>query len=698
MNVLTRTSIKTRISLLVLLPTLVALVFAVAQLAAGLNQRQSMTQLAIAIDYIQRLAPLLSALEQEQKTTKIFIYADTGESAALEQHRGAMQAARLGAEQSQQAWLDFIAAQQSQLIPAILPLTTMEQIRKKLSQLTLVRKVADARQDHSDEYKSQYDGNTIWTGVDISRIRQELLKSISQVLVATASDPAVGRSANAYYFLMQAASANNALHDHMDEAMGRNVDNYLFGQLMQYRGLEESYRTLFLEYADEPARQVYAQQLEQDQRLEKGINAYWDVFNLYQSLNSHPLTLSGGVDWASLSHSLRQGYGQLGDALLQQLVTQEQQKLAEANAMVLRAILSLVALLLVISLVTWWVLGSITRPLNRFVALFGQLAGSKDMRLQLAVEGDNELASLSRAFNQLMASFNQTLLAARQQSREMTQLAEQGNQNMVQAMALAANQLSATDSISVAIHEMTTTIEEVSSIAQNTSLAVHNAHQVSLDSSQNWQHSQRMMETLIQELGSTGEVVRRLNLEAEQISGILNVIQGIAEQTNLLALNAAIEAARAGESGRGFAVVADEVRSLAGRTQEATKQIRRQIESLVGGADAAASNMDQLQEEGAKAVAVVLETARSFDALRGELDKIMEMATLIATATEEQTLVSNDINQRISLVRDDSDSLNQQATTTTRAMSRIESCSASLQEQIDVFQLQDMPLGGTPRG
>ena len=691
MNLLTRTSIKTRISLLVLLPTLVALVFAVTQLVAGLNQRQSMTQLAVAIDYIQRLAPLLGALEQEQKTTKIFIYADGADPTALERHRGAMQAARLTAEQSQQQWLDFIQGNQSQLTPDILPEAALAQIHKKLSQLTLVRKVADARQDHSDDYKSQYDGNTIWTGVDISRIRQELLKSISQVLAATASDPAVGRSANAYYFLMQAASANNALHDHMDEAMGRNVDNYLFGQLMQYRGLEESYRTLFLEYADEPARQAYASQLQQDQRLEKGIAAYWDVFNLYQSLNSQPLHLGSGADWASLSRSLRQGYAQLGDGLLQQLVSQEQQKLAQANAQVVRALLVLAGLLLLISLVTWWVLGSISRPLNRFVALFGQLAKSKDMRLQLAAEGDNELASLSRAFNQLMASFNQTLLAARQQSLEMTQLAEQGSHNMTQAMELAANQLTATDSISVAIHEMTTTIEEVSSIAQNTSLAVHNAHQVSLDSSQNWQHSQRMMERLIQELGSTGEVVRRLNLEAEQIGGILNVIQSIAEQTNLLALNAAIEAARAGESGRGFAVVADEVRSLAGRTQESTKQIRQQIESLIGGADAAASNMDQLQEEGAKAVAVVLETARTFDALRDELDKIMEMATLIATATEEQTLVSNDINQRIATVRDDSDALNRQARTTTQAMAQIEACSACLQEQIEAFQLQDMP-------
>lgn len=73
--------------------------------------------------------------------------------------------------------------------------------------------------------------------------------------------------------------------------------------------------------------------------------------------------------------------------------------------------------------------------------------------------------------------------------------------------------------------------------------------------------------------------------------------------------------------------------------------------------------------------------------LRSELDKIMEMATLIATATEEQTMVSNEINQRISSVKDDSQALSRQAQTTSDMMIGIEENTAQLQRSVDAFQI-----------
>ena len=67
---------------------------------------------------------------------------------------------------------------------------------------------------------------------------------------------------------------------------------------------------------------------------------------------------------------------------------------------------------------------------------------------------------------------------------------------------------------------------------------------------------------------------------ADQIGGIVTVINEIAAQTNLLALNATIEAARAGEAGRGFSVVASEVKTLATQTGQSTERIGAKVAEI----------------------------------------------------------------------------------------------------------------------
>jgi len=121
---------------------------------------------------------------------------------------------------------------------------------------------------------------------------------------------------------------------------------------------------------------------------------------------------------------------------------------------------------------------------------------------------------------------------------------------------------------------------------------------------------------------------------AQEITQIINVIDGIAFQTNLLALNAGVEAARAGDAGKGFAVVANEVRALAQRSADAAKDIKELISAST--------------EQVASGVKLVGETGTLLGTIVTQVGEIDEVITGIARATEGQANNLAQVNSVVS--------------------------------------------------
>jgi len=208
------------------------------------------------------------------------------------------------------------------------------------------------------------------------------------------------------------------------------------------------------------------------------------------------------------------------------------------------------------------------------------------------------------------------------------------------------------DLVSTAMTEMTATVNEVAQNASQTADSTRDAYLQVEHGQAVMANSKETIGQLSHQIDEAVSVVEQLHKDSEVIGSVVDVISSIAEQTNLLALNAAIEAARAGEQGRGFAVVADEVRSLAAKTQTSTGEITDIVNALQQSAKSASAAMLKSKEFTDKSVEQSNLSEEALGQVQRNVEVITDMSMQIASAAEEQSQVSEEINKNIVNISD----------------------------------------------
>ena len=330
----------------------------------------------------------------------------------------------------------------------------------------------------------------------------------------------------------------------------------------------------------------------------------------------------------------------------------------------------------------------ITRPLNRVISAIEDLAGGEgDLTLRVNVDSKDELGHLSASLNQFLEKLHDLIRRAATTSSQVREASNQMLQLNSQSQEMIGSQHSSTDMVATAINEMAATVQEV---AQSASSAADEARQADADArtgSERVNSSLISIRDLAQDVGRAAEVIHKLETEAEGVGSVLDVIRGIAEQTNLLALNAAIEAARAGEQGRGFAVVADEVRTLASRTQQSTTEIQGMIEKLQCGARNAVSVMDAGREKAQASVERAESAGSSLIEITKAVASISSMNTQIASAAEEQSVVTAEINRNITEISVISDRNSQVSSEAAQASTVLSEYAGELDRIVQNFKI-----------
>jgi methyl-accepting chemotaxis protein len=372
--------------------------------------------------------------------------------------------------------------------------------------------------------------------------------------------------------------------------------------------------------------------------------------------------------------------------------TLRQQAGREAQALYARVriacALGIVLSVVVLSVLAALLIRTITLPLRQSVD-YAKLITQGKLDARLAVTGTDEVGLLAEAMRGMVASLKEKMHQADLKSHE----AAAETQRATQALTTADDEARKAEAGRNALLDAATRLETVVNVVSTASEALaaqvgqasqgakeqdgrigetatamdemnatvlevaKNAAQAAQIADRARQKAQEGATVVTQVVRGIGEVqTKALAMKADMaslgelsqgIGQILGVISDIADQTNLLALNAAIEAARAGEAGRGFAVVADEVRKLAEKTMTATKEVDQAIGAIQSGTQQNIDNMATSADQIDAATHLAHTAGEVLEAIVTFVDQTTDQVRSIATASEQQSAVSEEINRNI---------------------------------------------------
>ncbi|MBU0983143.1 MAG: HAMP domain-containing protein [candidate division Zixibacteria bacterium] len=276
-----------------------------------------------------------------------------------------------------------------------------------------------------------------------------------------------------------------------------------------------------------------------------------------------------------------------------------------------------------------------------------KIAGN-DLRVTVKPKSDRDV--LGNSFKVMTTNLSGMVRQLNDNASQLVSAASEIASSSEQMSRGANDQNAQMGQVSTAIEEMAATILESSRNAGEASEGSRSSAETATAGGEIVSQTIQGMQRIAAVVRDSADSIGKLASSADQIGEIIGVIDDIADQTNLLALNAAIEAARAGEQGRGFAVVADEVRKLAERTGKATGEITEMIKGIQSETQEAVQSMEAGIGEVDAGRELADQAGNSLRAVVAGAERVMDMISQIATATEQQSSAAEEISRSVESV------------------------------------------------
>ncbi|MGN5140040.1 methyl-accepting chemotaxis protein [Aeromonas sp. 164P] len=515
-----------------------------------------------------------------------------------------------------------------------------------------------------------------------SQLIASLLKVVDEISLRS-QDATIALQTNVY-----AAFLQNKERMGMERATLSNVfakGSFTPATLQQFMSLlaaQQSYLERFRAVAS-PAQRRLLEQIEKSPVMAEVAK--------YEQLALGKMTEGGfGVDpelWFAVSTEKIDQLKQGEDQLYQQLFERVEQMQGESQRNFWWGAMVVLCCLLLTSLISWKVLRDVHLGFVALHRTFSRLVNANDLTVRVNWQSGDELGALARDLNRFLQHLEGLLLEVRRSCEVLTRSASNSSEVIAEVNEGVVRGVGQVELVATAATEMASTVAEIARNATQTSLATQQAIGRARQGDKDVDQTITAIEQVAGTLDETRLLVNNLHQDTESAVEALNLIKQISDRTNLLALNAAIEAARAGELGRGFAVVADEVRSLAARTQQAADDIEQMLSRLRAGARQAVVAMQSGSEQAGLSVSEAQRAGHELTDIVNEVRKVSDMTAQVATATEQQRYVTDDIQHNVMTIREVYEAHRQHSVTLQQNSVELDQLARELAGRIASFKL-----------
>lgn len=354
----------------------------------------------------------------------------------------------------------------------------------------------------------------------------------------------------------------------------------------------------------------------------------------------------------------------------------------------------LVTMIVIAVVVSIFASRRITKPIHTVMERMQRIADGELTHEHLHVTTNDEVGQLMDATND-MQDHMRTLLTrihtvaetVTSQSEELTQSAHEVKQGSEQVASTMEELASAAELEANHTTELASTMQDFAKGVDEASQHGEQIQETSIEVLEITTEGRDLMDSSKGQMEKIDEIVhdavqkmQGLNVQKQEISKLISVIQGIAEQTNLLALNAAIEAARAGEHGQGFAVVANEVRKLAEQVSDSVTEITDIVTNIQGESTVVVDSLQGGYQEVAQGTSQIEVTSEKFVGIQHAIE---EMADHVTATSESLTHIVANTQQMNSSIEEIAAVSEEAAAGVEQTSASSEEISASMEEVSD---------------